>query len=237
MADDKHKAGKDNPGLKVVPARRAGDQPQRGTAKGRETANEPSIPADINAVVVNPDGEAVLLPLHPSSNMAQKIIAIAAGAAICYFGKPILVPIVCATLLGFILDPAVRGLERIKLPRALASFIVMLALTAAVWGLTYVSYVRVAQFVKDLPQYSQKIKESVGKVREQSQKFEKAKQAVAPDQPEDKNAIMVKTVTPGWETASSAAGSLSETFLEFSFVPVVAVVGLTWSEHRRRSSG
>ena len=102
-------------------------------------------------------------------------LAVAAVAALCYFGRPILVPMVCALLLGFLLDPLVRGLERIRLPRALAAFIVMLALSAAVWGVTYFSYVRVAAFVKDLPKYSEKIKESIGKVREQSQKLEKAK--------------------------------------------------------------
>ena len=47
-------------------------------------------------------------------------------------------------------------------------------------------FTEVAAFVKELPQYSEKIKTTIGKVREQSQKLGKAKQAVAPDQPQDK---------------------------------------------------
>src|SRR5207244_1196899 len=90
---------------------------------------------------------------------------------------------------------------------------VRMAWTAGAGGLTYLSYVGVAAFVKDLPQYSEKIKQTVGKVREQSQKLEKAKQAVAPDQPQDKNAVKVQNVTPGWQSASAAAGSLSEAFV------------------------
>jgi len=240
MADDRRKTNPENPGLKVVPRRRAGDKPggdyrNLPPALGSSRA-KPVSPADAEAVaIVNGDGEAILLPLNPTSNMAQKIIAIAAGAAVCYFGKPILVPVVCAFLLGFMLDPVVRGLERLKLPRAAAAFLVMLVLTAGLWGVTYFSYVRVAGFVRDLPHYSQKIKDAVGKVREQSQKLEKAKQAVAPDQPEDKNAVKVQSVTPGWESASAAAGSLSEAFLEFTFVLVLTFFGLTWSEHLRRS--
>lgn len=195
-----------------------------------------TVTKDTDAVtIVTENGDAVLLPIGSTSNMPQKIIAIAAGAAICYFGRPILIPMVCAALLGFMLDPLVTGLQKIKLPRAAAAFVVMLALTAVVWGITYFSYVRVSEFVKDLPKYSEKIKESVGKVREQSRKFEKAKQSIAPDQPEDKNAVKVQTVTPGWEAASSAAGSLSETLLEYSFIPVLAFFGLTWSEHIRKS--
>lgn len=240
MADDRRKSGPDNPGLKVVPKRRAedksGDDRKKPPPGVWSTKAEPVVPADAEAVaIVNGDGEAILLPLNPSSNMAQKVIAIAAGAAICYFGKPILFPAVCALLLGFMLDPLVRGLERLKLPRAAAAFLVMLTLTAGIWAVTYFSYVRVAAFVKDLPNYSQKIKGAVGKVREQSQKFERARQVVAPDQPEDKNAVKVQSVTPGWESASAAAGSLSEAFLEFTFILVLTFFGLTWSEHLRRS--
>ena len=194
-----------------------------------------AIPEAEAVAIVNGDGEAILLPLNPGSNMAQKIIAIAASAAICYFGRPVLIPAVCALLLGFLLDPLVRGLQRLKVPRAAAAFLVMLALTAGIWGVSYFSYVRVAAFVKELPKYTEKIKESVGKVRAQSQKFEQAKQAVAPDKAADKNTVKVQTVTPGWESASAAASSLSEAFLEFTFILVLTFFGLTWSEHMRKS--
>jgi predicted PurR-regulated permease PerM len=240
MVDDRRKTNPDNPGLKVVPKRRAqdkgGNDREMPLAGVWTTKKESATTPDAETVaVVNGDGEAVLLPLNPSSNMAQKIIAIAAAAAICYFGKPILVPMVCSLLLGFMLDPIVRGLQRLRVPRAAAAFLVMLTLTAGLWGVSYFSYVRVAAFVKDLPQYSQKIKNAVGKVREQSQKLERAKQAVAPDQAQEKNAVKVQNVTPGWQSASAAAGSLSEAFLEFTFVLVLTFFGLTWSEHMRRS--
>ena len=66
----------------------------------------------------------------------------------------------------------------------------------------------------------------MGKVREQSQKFEKAKQAVAPDQPEEKNAVKVQSVSGGWDFCfSPAAGSFSEAFLEFTFVLVLTFFG------------
>ena len=237
MTEDRRKSNPDNPGLKVVPKRRSTDVVIPSVSKPEETKiSDMMVAKDGEAVaIVTENGDAVLLPIGSTSNMPQKIIAIAAGAAICYFGRPILVPMVCAALLGFMLDPLVTGLQKIKLPRSAGAFIVMLALTAVVWGITYFSYVRVAEFVKDLPKYSDKIKESIGKVREQSRKFEKAKQTIAPDQPEDKNAVKVQTVTPGWQAASSAAGSLSETLLEYSFIPVLAFFGLTWSEHIRKS--
>lgn len=245
MAEDRRKNNPDNPGLKVVPARRVGDPSGKASSSkagatqhlsAEEQLKKAAVSTEAEAVaIVNGDGEAVLLPLNPSSNMAQKVIAIAAAAAICYFGRPVLLPVVCALLLGFLLEPVARGLERLKLPRAAAAFLVMLAFTAGIWGVTYFSYVRVAAFVKELPKYSEKIKESVGKVREQSQKLEQAKQAMTPDKGADKNTVKVQTVTPGWESASAAASSLSEAFLEFTFILVLAFFGLTWREHLRSS--
>lgn len=243
MAEDRRKSSPDNPGLKVVPKRRSDDATGQGTIlsdSGQiKTPAKPvaaHTPPDAEAVaVVGEGGETVLLPLNPASNMAQKVIALAALGAICFFGKQILVPMVCALLVGVLVDPAVRALQRINLPRSVAAFIVMFAMTAGLWGLGYISYVKVTDFVKDLPQYSQKIKATVGKVREQRQKLEQAKQAMAPDQGQDKNAVKVQTVTPGWDSASAVAGSLSEGFLEFTFVLVLAFFGLTWSDHMRRS--
>jgi predicted PurR-regulated permease PerM len=245
MAEDRRKSGGSNPGLKVVPKRRASDRIDHFYPHGQKPPEKDAkpvlpkaaeIPADPGAVaVVGENGEAVLLPLNAASNMPQKIIALAAAGAVLYFGKPVLVPIVCSVLLGVVLDPPVRLLQRIKVPRAAAAFLVMLLLTAGMWALTYFSYVRVAAFVKDLPKYSEKIKESVGKVREQSQKLERAKQAVAPDQPGEKSAMRVQNVTPGWDATSSALGSLSEALLELSFVLVLTFFGLTWSEHIRSS--
>jgi predicted PurR-regulated permease PerM len=244
MAEDRRKSSPDNPGLKVVPKRRSSDVPAGSgiilpdseRTKAPEKPVTAHIPPDAEAVaVVGENGEAVLLPLNPASTMAQKVIALAALGVICYFGKQILVPMVCALLVGVLVDPAVRLLERIKLPRSVGAFIVMFALTAGVWGLGYLSYVKISDFVKDLPQYSQKIKSTVGKVREQRQKLEKAKQAVAPEDGQDKNAVKVQTVSPGWDSASAVASSLSEAFLEFTFVLVLAYFGLTWSEHMRRS--
>src|SRR3954470_9620787 len=154
MADDRRKNTPDNPGLKVLPNRRQSDRIDHFYPPGVKPPQEKQAPPQAEAVaVIDENGDAVLLHLDAASNMPQKIIALAAAAAIFYFGKPVLVPIVCSLLLGFLLDPPLRMLERIKVPRAAAAFLVMLALTAGMWALSYFSYVRVAGFVRDLPKY------------------------------------------------------------------------------------
>src|SRR5438105_1949997 len=135
MAEDRRKSNPENPGLKVVPKRRTSDKradnSQPISSKGGERGAK--APEKNAVAIVGENGEAVLLPLNPANNMARSIIALAAGGAICYFGKPVLVSMVCALLLGFLIDPVVRLLQRLRLPRAIAAFLVLLALTAGVW--------------------------------------------------------------------------------------------------------
>src|SRR3954463_8656099 len=105
MTEDRRKSNPENPGLKVVPKRRSSDReridhfyparrkPPEEQAKRPITKGEVHKDADAVAIVSD-NGEAVLLPLA-GSNMPQKIIALGALGAIFYFGKPVLVPIVC----------------------------------------------------------------------------------------------------------------------------------------------
>ena len=202
-------------------------------AAKKATSQVVTAPTEEPVTIIASDGETILLPLQTGSNSAQKIIALLAVCALCYFGRPVLVPLACALMLAFILEPIVRGFQWMRLPRAAAALIAMLLFAGALWGASYMSYKKAVEFVQDLPKYSQKFRQTVGKFREESQKLEKAKQAVAPDQPDDKNAVKVKTVNPAWEGLTSTAGSLSETILAFSFVPFLAYFMLTWSHHAR----
>ena len=52
------------------------------------------------------------------------MIALAGAAALLYFGQLFLVTLIMAIIIAFILEPFVVALMRIRLPRALASFVV-----------------------------------------------------------------------------------------------------------------
>src|SRR5262245_34627867 len=65
-----------------------------------------------------------------------------------YFARAVLLPIVLAILLALILMPAVRGLEWLRVPRALGAALVVAALAASLGGMIAWVYDPAAQWIE-----------------------------------------------------------------------------------------
>src|ERR1700704_5907093 len=74
-------------------------------------------------------GESSELPSWPSSgrSVAGTVVAILLVFYTLYFAAPLFVPIAAAVMLSMLLAPAVQLLERVRVPRMLASAIVVLS--------------------------------------------------------------------------------------------------------------
>jgi predicted PurR-regulated permease PerM len=208
-------------------ASRAGPQPKPADGVNERAPREAPVAVEAN-------GETVVLPLEIQSNLAQKIVALAAVLALCYFGKLVIATLMFSLLLAFSLEPIVEMLERIRLPRAIGALIAMGVLGAALYGVSYFSYVRAVDFVHQLPKYTEKIKGTVLKYRNEAQQLQKTGQAMSPT--ETKSAIPVKEVGGGFAGITSTAGSITETLLALSFIPVLAYFMVTWRDHLRASA-
>ena len=96
--------------------------------------------------------------------LASLLLVVTVAGAL-YFGRDILVPVALAILLSFVLLPAVRGLRRLRVPRAAAVLVVVLlafGILAAVGGLIARE---AAQLAADLPRYSLTLREKITALR------------------------------------------------------------------------
>jgi len=166
---------------------------------------------------------------------AQIIMAIAVVLAICYIAKPVLIVLLVSMLLAFMLAPIVDGLQRIRVPRALGAVIALMVLCAILYGTTYFFYNRAVAFVHDLPKYSEKIREEVGKVRQQAQRLRSTTANVLPSgKPEATVTVQQQT---DWTSAlTQGAGAVWDLALTVSFVPFLVYFMLTWQEHARAAT-
>jgi predicted PurR-regulated permease PerM len=84
---------------------------------------------------------------------------------ILYFGREVLIPLALSVLLSFLLAPAVRHLERRRVPRA-AAITLMVALSCFVMaGLIWVSAAQFLNLAASLPEYKKNIQEKVAILR------------------------------------------------------------------------
>lgn len=85
------------------------------------------------------------------------LIALAAGIALLYYGRAFLVTLSLALITAFILEPFVGLLIRVRVPRALGSFVVCSLALCVVYLLGLGVFTQVSGVVQDFPQYAQRI--------------------------------------------------------------------------------
>jgi len=92
------------------------------------------------------------------------LLAIAASVALLYFGRVFFITMVVAITIAFLLDPVVTAFVKLRLPRAVASFIVCSSALLVLYLLGLALYSQFAGFVDELPTYSQRMNDMVDNV-------------------------------------------------------------------------
>ena len=98
------------------------------------------------------------MPLEESKavtagSVSARIIAAGIVVAFCYFASSILVTLLMAVLLAYFLDPVVTWMERMRIPRALGSLLMVLSTLSLLAFLGWSLMQRVDQFSRDWPKY------------------------------------------------------------------------------------
>jgi predicted PurR-regulated permease PerM len=163
------------------------------------------------------------------------VLATAAVLTLMYFAKPVLVVTLVSVLLAFILAPIVEACDRVHLPRWFGSGIAILALVGLSYLAMYFSYNRAISFLDDLPKYSERIRETVIRFRQRTERIQKTAENVLQTSQEDKNAIPVKPAN--WaDRLTEGAGAVTEIVLLIGFIPFLTYFMLSWQEHFRSST-
>ena len=128
--------------LKSLASRRAADRPSAAAPIVAAPAGEDDlpIPADINTVFL---GGLFLLAM----------------LAACYVAAEIVLPIVLAFVLSLVLTPAMRVLERVRLPRGIAAILLILVLFGTLGGLGTVLSGPATSWAQKLPTGIPKLEE------------------------------------------------------------------------------
>lgn len=96
---------------------------------------ENAHPTESDAVLIEVDEQAEMpLPSNPQTFFLGGLFALGALAAI-YVASPIILPVVLAFVLKLLLQPAVRILERLHLPRAIGALLPILLVIGLLAGL------------------------------------------------------------------------------------------------------
>jgi predicted PurR-regulated permease PerM len=203
------------------------------------------------------------LPAHKPGQTSLTVLAFAASIALLYFGRVFFITVVIAVIIAFLLDPVVTAFVKMRLPRAVASFIVCTIALLALYLLGFGLFTEFSGFVQALPVYSQRMNDMVDNVATQMDQIEKKTyQMVIPkrfqDQPSPANppdagrrrkstkqelppqAVIPEVrihaePTPLLTYLYGYLKSFYDVVLMASFVPFLVYFMLSWRDHMRRS--
>jgi predicted PurR-regulated permease PerM len=152
------------------------------------------------------------------SNVSLKLLAVALILTFLYFAASVLITLLLAILLAYFLDPIVEFLEKMRMPRTLASMITVLFLIGVLGAVGYGLYSRTSDFAANWPKYSGTLKKAVNSVETKLNGIERQVSETSSEQKGPSRTVA------GAENALRAAvvhiiGSLSGLVLEVTFVP------------------
>jgi predicted PurR-regulated permease PerM len=166
---------------------------------------------------------------------AQITLSVIAVLVVCYLAKMVLVTLLIAVLIAFTLEPLVRLLERVRLPRPAGSILAVLLLCGVVWAGSYFFYNRAIEFAHQLPKYSQKIRGKLAGITKQTNDIKQTTQNILPGETQkSKNAVPVKVESSGTtDFFTQGLGTITEVLACIAFIPFLVYFMLSWQEHAR----
>ena len=97
-------------------------------------------------------------------NLSLILIAMGVAVAMLYFGRLFFITLVVAITIGFLLDPFVELLTKLRLPRAVGSFVVCSFALLCIYLAGLGAYAQLSVLAEDAPTYSARVNELVDRV-------------------------------------------------------------------------
>lgn len=205
-------------------------------AKGKSDSDAVMETVLDNAEALHEGVETIHASLKAVS-VAQIVIAFVAIVALLYFLRYVFITSLCAMLAAFILEPLVAWLASVGIPRAAGSILAVLAGSLLAGALGYFLFIQVEPIARALPQYSDRIKQSLSRIQEPISRLEKSTQALTDSTKDgEEQPIEVRESPTPSRFLVSNFGTIGEFLLALSFLPCLTYFMLTWKNHVHRAT-
>jgi len=174
--------------------------------------------------------------LHGSikaGTIAQIVVAFIAIIGLIYLLKLVLVTALASILLAYVLEPAVAGLRRLRIPRTTGALITVTAALFLAVGVSYFSYNRALDFVDELPRYSTALRDTFGSMRAKADKLANQARSVveAPQARQKPVPVRIEQSQGLTEAISENSSTIADVLLAIGFVPFLVYFMLAAKDH------
>jgi predicted PurR-regulated permease PerM len=181
-----------------------------------------------------PEIKSEALPTTRIATASGRIIAVAIVIACINFASSIIITLICAILIAFVLEPAVRFLERIHIPRWLGALLMLVGSIGLVYLVIYGIYDRVIEFIQEFPTYGAPLKHLFASLQAMVQNIEKLASGVVPISSQTQSnlpTIRLQQESHWGQYLLRGIGSIYTFIVTVMFVPFLVFFMLTAKGH------
>ncbi len=173
------------------------------------------------------DTRVELPPVTGIPAASIKIIAAAIVFTCFYYASSIVVTFVCAIFLAFVLEPGVRLLERLRIPRWVGALLMVLLMLAIAYLIVYAAYDRAIAFIEDLPKFAARIKQLIAHIQLTTRNFRQSTNILPPPPESSVPAVRVQQESPWVQFLLRGIGSVYAFTVTVMFIPFLVFFMLT----------
>jgi len=170
------------------------------------------------------------------TSASLQIIAIAVLFVCIYFASSVVITLICSILIASVLEPGVRVLEGFRVPRWLASLLMVLLMLFAAYMVIYVIYDRAQAFLDEMPRLVERLKQISAHIQVTTRNFQRSTQTIMPPST-DANlpTVRLQQESPWMQFALRGIGSFYAFVVTVMFIPFLVFFMLT-SKHQMWSA-
>lgn len=174
--------------------------------------------------------EPLLAPKIATASL--RIIAVLAVFACIYYASSVVITLIFSILIAFVLEPGVRLMERLRIPRWLGSLLMLLLSVGILYLVIYGIYARVATFIQEFPTYAEPLRHIVSEVQKLAKSIEASTSNLVPS-PQQPNlpTIRLQQESHWVQYLLRGIGSVYTFMVSAMFVPFLVFFMLTAKNH------
>ncbi len=167
-----------------------------------------------------------------SASASVRIIAIAVLFGCIYYASSVFITLICSILIASVLDPGVRLMEVLRIPRWLASMIMVVILLAVAYLVIYAIYGRVQALVLEMPKIVEKLKPITQHIQLTAHNIQQSTQTIYPASPESNlPTVRLQQESPYMQFLLRGIGSVYAFMVTVMFIPLLVFFMLTSKNH------
>jgi predicted PurR-regulated permease PerM len=166
-------------------------------------------------------------PSASSASASVKIIAVAVLFGCIYYASSVVITLICSILIASVLDPGVRIMEVYRIPRWLASLLMVLLMLTVTYLLIYVIYDRAQAFFIEMPRLIDRLKQITSHIQLTAHNIQQSTQTIMPAQPDNMPTVRLQQESPYEQFLLRGIGSVYAFTVTVMFIPFLVFFMLT----------